>query len=85
MPKDNTAPTFVVEDIELTRERTTANAPVASALAVAINALEPGQSFKVAKKGQLQTARRVAKELGIEITTSESSLRVGLRPAKAKK
>ena len=80
MPKPTTAdkPTFVVEDIEISRERSSV-APVADALGVAIMALNPGQSFAVAKKGQLQTARKVAKELGINITTCESTLRVGLR------
>lgn len=82
MPKEQTAPTFVVEDIEMTRERTT-NSPVRDALEAAIIALKPGKSFKVEKKGQLQTARKVAKDLDIPITTSEVSLRVGLRKAKA--
>ena len=78
MPKDNTPPTFTVEDIEITRERST-SAPVRDALEMAIMALKPGKSFAVAKKGQLQTARKVAKDLGVKITTCESTLRVGLR------
>lgn len=83
MPKkeSNPAPVFNVEDVPLVKAKNTSS-PVSDALEIAIMALKPGQSFAVEKKGQLQTARKVAKDLGIAITTSESQLRVALRNPK---
>ena len=72
---------FKIEDVEIKRSHTAAS-PVRDALEAAIMALKAGQSFQVEKKGQLQTARKVAKDLGIAITTSESQLRVALRNPK---
>lgn len=58
------------------------SSPVTDALTEALTALKPGQSFVVTKKGQLSTAMRLAKDLGIErITTSTANgeLRVGMK------
>lgn len=58
------------------------SSPVTDALTTALTALKPGQSFVVNKKGQMSTAMRLAKDLGIEgITTSTANgeMRVGLK------
>lgn len=72
---------FKIENVPLSHNRSKSS-PVSDALAAALTSLKPGQSFKVEKKGQLSTALKIAKDLGIDgVTTSTANgeLRVGLK------